>query len=121
MIVEIKEESGVLVLPALIEGEEEEKAKLVPPAKDPDSTAIAKEGKEPIETPPPNHITTTTAEEEYAGLMVEGLSIHTITEEEDSITPPTRHCQQEKKPRCGPACHCYSMSQVAMSKRYPNY
>ena len=53
VIVEIKEESGVLVLPALTEGEEEEKAKLVPPAKDPDSTAIAKEGKEPIETPPP--------------------------------------------------------------------
>uniref|UniRef100_A0A2N9G920 RNA-directed DNA polymerase n=1 Tax=Fagus sylvatica TaxID=28930 RepID=A0A2N9G920_FAGSY len=32
---------------------------------------------------------------EYAGPMVEGLSIHTITEEEDSTTtPPTRHCQQ---------------------------
>uniref|UniRef100_A0A2N9EQZ3 Uncharacterized protein n=1 Tax=Fagus sylvatica TaxID=28930 RepID=A0A2N9EQZ3_FAGSY len=34
------------------------------------------------------------AEEEYAGPMVEGLSIHTIAEEEDSTTPPTRHCQQ---------------------------
>uniref|UniRef100_A0A2N9F574 G-patch domain-containing protein n=1 Tax=Fagus sylvatica TaxID=28930 RepID=A0A2N9F574_FAGSY len=47
-----------------------------------------------IKTPPPSNITTTTAEEEYAGPMVEGLSIHTITEEEDSTTPPTRHCQQ---------------------------
>uniref|UniRef100_A0A2N9GDP3 G-patch domain-containing protein n=1 Tax=Fagus sylvatica TaxID=28930 RepID=A0A2N9GDP3_FAGSY len=52
---------------------------------------------------PPQHqgtttkqiITTTVAEEEYAGPMVEGLSIHTIAEEEDSTTtPPTRHCQQ---------------------------
>uniref|UniRef100_A0A2N9FAA7 Uncharacterized protein n=1 Tax=Fagus sylvatica TaxID=28930 RepID=A0A2N9FAA7_FAGSY len=47
-----------------------------------------------IKTPPPSNITTTTAEEEYAGPMVEGLSIHTIAEEEDSTTPPTRHCQQ---------------------------
>uniref|UniRef100_A0A2N9F6D8 Retrotransposon gag domain-containing protein n=1 Tax=Fagus sylvatica TaxID=28930 RepID=A0A2N9F6D8_FAGSY len=47
-----------------------------------------------LKTPPPSNITTTTAEEEYAGPMVEGLSIHTITEEEDSTTPPTRHCQQ---------------------------
>uniref|UniRef100_A0A2N9HNG3 Reverse transcriptase domain-containing protein n=1 Tax=Fagus sylvatica TaxID=28930 RepID=A0A2N9HNG3_FAGSY len=40
-------------------------------------------------------ITTTVAEEEYAGPMVEGLSIHTIAGEEDSTTtPPTRHCQQ---------------------------
>uniref|UniRef100_A0A2N9I3A8 Retrotransposon gag domain-containing protein n=1 Tax=Fagus sylvatica TaxID=28930 RepID=A0A2N9I3A8_FAGSY len=40
-------------------------------------------------------ITTTVAEEEDAGPMVEGLSIHTIAEEEDSTTtPPTRHCQQ---------------------------
>uniref|UniRef100_A0A2N9GHZ9 Retrotransposon gag domain-containing protein n=1 Tax=Fagus sylvatica TaxID=28930 RepID=A0A2N9GHZ9_FAGSY len=40
-------------------------------------------------------ITTATAEEEDAGPMVEGLSIHTIAEEEDSTTtPPTRHCQQ---------------------------
>uniref|UniRef100_A0A2N9IGG7 Uncharacterized protein n=1 Tax=Fagus sylvatica TaxID=28930 RepID=A0A2N9IGG7_FAGSY len=39
--------------------------------------------------------TATVAEEEDAGPMVEGLSIHTITEEEDSTTtPPTRHCQQ---------------------------
>jgi hypothetical protein len=48
-----------------------------------------------IKAPPPNLITTTVAEEEYAGPMVEGLSIHTITGEEDSTTtPPTRHCQQ---------------------------
>jgi hypothetical protein len=46
-----------------------------------------------IKTSPSN--ITTTAEEEYAGPMVEGLSIHAITEEEDSTTtPPTRHCQQ---------------------------
>uniref|UniRef100_A0A2N9HR26 G-patch domain-containing protein n=1 Tax=Fagus sylvatica TaxID=28930 RepID=A0A2N9HR26_FAGSY len=46
---------------------------------------------------PPSIITTTAvAEEEDAGPMVEGLSIHTIAkEEEDSTTtPPTRHCQQ---------------------------
>uniref|UniRef100_A0A2N9I0Q7 Reverse transcriptase domain-containing protein n=1 Tax=Fagus sylvatica TaxID=28930 RepID=A0A2N9I0Q7_FAGSY len=47
------------------------------------------------EAPPLNLITTATTEEEDAGPMVEGLSIHTITEEEDSTTtPPTRHCQQ---------------------------
>uniref|UniRef100_A0A2N9H5R7 Uncharacterized protein n=1 Tax=Fagus sylvatica TaxID=28930 RepID=A0A2N9H5R7_FAGSY len=57
--------------------------------------AIAEEGEEPLKAPPPSIITTTTAEEEYAGPMVEGLSIHTIAEEEDSTTtPPTRHCQQ---------------------------
>jgi hypothetical protein len=94
VIAEIKEESGLSSLPALTEGEEEEKAKPLPPAKDPDSTAIAEEEEEPIKTPPPNNITTT-AEEEYAGPMVEGLSIHTIAEEEDfTTTPPTRHCQQ---------------------------
>uniref|UniRef100_A0A2N9G9Y6 Retrotransposon gag domain-containing protein n=1 Tax=Fagus sylvatica TaxID=28930 RepID=A0A2N9G9Y6_FAGSY len=95
VIVEIKEESDMSSLPALAEGEEEEKDKPPPPAKEPDSiTTIAEEGEEPIKTPPSN-ITTTTAEEEYAGPMVEGLSIHTITEEEDSTTtPPTRHCQQ---------------------------
>uniref|UniRef100_A0A2N9FHA9 Retrotransposon gag domain-containing protein n=1 Tax=Fagus sylvatica TaxID=28930 RepID=A0A2N9FHA9_FAGSY len=71
-IVVIKEESSMSSLPALTEGEEEEKAKPLP-AKDPDST---------------------TAKEEYAGPMVEGLSIHTIAKEEDSTTPPTRHCQQ---------------------------
>jgi hypothetical protein len=76
VIVEIKEESSVLSLPALAEGEEEEKDKLPPPAKEPDSI-------------------TTTAEEEYAGPMVGGLSIHAINGEEDSTTtPPTRHCQQ---------------------------
>uniref|UniRef100_A0A2N9EM86 Reverse transcriptase n=1 Tax=Fagus sylvatica TaxID=28930 RepID=A0A2N9EM86_FAGSY len=94
VIMEIKEESSMSSLPALTEGEEEEKAKPLPPAKDPNNTAIAKEREEPIKTPPPSNITTTTAEEEYAGPMVEGLSIHTIAEEEDSTTPPTRHCQQ---------------------------
>jgi hypothetical protein len=94
VIVEIKEELSMSSLPALTEGEEEEKAKPLPPAKDLDSTAIAEEGEEPIKTPPPSNITTTTAEEEYAGPMVEGLSIHTIAEEEDPTTPPTRHCQQ---------------------------
>uniref|UniRef100_A0A2N9HII0 Retrotransposon gag domain-containing protein n=1 Tax=Fagus sylvatica TaxID=28930 RepID=A0A2N9HII0_FAGSY len=76
-IVEIKEESDMSSLPALAEGGEEEKDKLPPPAKEPS-----------------NIITTAVAEEEDAGPMVEGLSIHTITEEEDSTTPPTRHCQQ---------------------------
>uniref|UniRef100_A0A2N9G9M9 Uncharacterized protein n=1 Tax=Fagus sylvatica TaxID=28930 RepID=A0A2N9G9M9_FAGSY len=49
-----------------------------------------------IKAPPSqNIITTAVAEEEDAGPMVEGLSIHTIAEEEDSTTtPPTRHCQQ---------------------------
>uniref|UniRef100_A0A2N9HE59 RNase H type-1 domain-containing protein n=1 Tax=Fagus sylvatica TaxID=28930 RepID=A0A2N9HE59_FAGSY len=49
-----------------------------------------------IKAPPSQTIiTTTVAEEEDAGPMVEGLSIHTIAEEEDSTTtPPTRHCQQ---------------------------
>uniref|UniRef100_A0A2N9F3A7 RNase H type-1 domain-containing protein n=1 Tax=Fagus sylvatica TaxID=28930 RepID=A0A2N9F3A7_FAGSY len=94
VIVEIKEESGMSSLPALTEEEEEEKAKPLPPAKDPDSITIAKEGEEPVKMPPPSNITTT-AEEEYAGPMVEGLSIHTITGEEDSTTtPPTCHCQQ---------------------------
>uniref|UniRef100_A0A2N9G319 RNase H type-1 domain-containing protein n=1 Tax=Fagus sylvatica TaxID=28930 RepID=A0A2N9G319_FAGSY len=73
VIVEIKEEPSVLSLPALTEEEEEEVKPL----------------------PPPNLITTTSTEEEDAGPMVEGLSIHTIAEEEDSTTtPPTRHCQQ---------------------------
>ena len=96
VIMEIKEESGIPFLPALTEGEEEEKTKLLPPAKDPDSIAIAKEGEERVRMPPPsNNNTTTSAEEEYAGPMVGGLSIHTITEEEDSTTtPPTRRCQQ---------------------------
>ena len=97
VIVEIKEESGMLSLPALTEGEEEEKAK-PSPAEDPDSTAIAEEREEPLKTSPPvespSNITTITAEEEYAGPMVEGLIIHTITEEEDSTTLPTRHYQQ---------------------------
>uniref|UniRef100_A0A2N9GPI5 RNA-directed DNA polymerase n=1 Tax=Fagus sylvatica TaxID=28930 RepID=A0A2N9GPI5_FAGSY len=47
-----------------------------------------------LKAPPPSNIITAVAEEEYAGPMVEGLSIHTIAEEEDSTTPPTRHCQQ---------------------------
>uniref|UniRef100_A0A2N9GIB6 Integrase catalytic domain-containing protein n=1 Tax=Fagus sylvatica TaxID=28930 RepID=A0A2N9GIB6_FAGSY len=95
VIVEIKEESDMSSLPALAEGEEEEKDKPPPPAKEPDSITSAGEGEEPIKTPPSSIIITTTAEEEYAGPMVEGLSIHTITEEEDSTTtPPTRHCQQ---------------------------
>jgi hypothetical protein len=74
--------------------EEEEKDKTPPPS-GVIITTIAEEGEEPVKTPPPSNITTTTAEEEYAGPMVEGLSIHTITEEEDSTTtPPARRCQQ---------------------------
>uniref|UniRef100_A0A2N9F2R3 Uncharacterized protein n=1 Tax=Fagus sylvatica TaxID=28930 RepID=A0A2N9F2R3_FAGSY len=81
VIVEIKEESDMSSLPVLTEGEEE--------------GAAAKSQSTIAANPPPSIITTTTAEEEYAGPMVEGLSIHTITGEEDSTTtPPTRHCQQ---------------------------
>jgi hypothetical protein len=77
-IVEIKEESDMSSLPALAEGGEEEKDKPPSPAQ---GTS--------------NVIATAVAKEEYAGPMVEGLSIHTITEEEDTTTtPPTRHCQQ---------------------------
>uniref|UniRef100_A0A2N9G7Q9 RNA-directed DNA polymerase n=1 Tax=Fagus sylvatica TaxID=28930 RepID=A0A2N9G7Q9_FAGSY len=48
-----------------------------------------------IKAPPPSNIATAVAEEEYAGPMVEGLSIHTIAEEEDSTTTPlARRCQQ---------------------------
>uniref|UniRef100_A0A2N9ITG6 Integrase catalytic domain-containing protein n=1 Tax=Fagus sylvatica TaxID=28930 RepID=A0A2N9ITG6_FAGSY len=63
VIVETKEESSMSSLPALTERDEEEKAKPLP-AKDPDSTAIAEEGEEPIKTPPvksPSNIITTTA------------------------------------------------------------
>uniref|UniRef100_A0A2N9G0I6 Integrase catalytic domain-containing protein n=1 Tax=Fagus sylvatica TaxID=28930 RepID=A0A2N9G0I6_FAGSY len=96
VIVEIKEEPSVLSLPALTEGEEEEEVKPLPPAKDPDNATIAEEGEGATQgTTAKQIITTTVAEEEYAGPMVEGLSIHTIAGEEDSTTtPPTRHCQQ---------------------------
>uniref|UniRef100_A0A2N9I3K7 Retrotransposon gag domain-containing protein n=1 Tax=Fagus sylvatica TaxID=28930 RepID=A0A2N9I3K7_FAGSY len=86
---------SILEYLALTEGEEEEEVKPLPPAKDPDNATIAEEGEEPLKAPPPSNITTAVAEEEYAGPMVEGLSIHTIAGEEDSTTtPPTRHCQQ---------------------------
>ena len=71
VIMKIKEESSMSTPSALTEGEEEEKAK-TPPAKDPDSIAIAEEGEEPVKTPPPSNITTIVAEEEYAGPMVGG-------------------------------------------------
>ena len=50
-----------------------------------------------LKTPPvesPSNITTTTAEEEHADPLVEGLSIHVIAKEGDSTTPSIRHCQQ---------------------------
>uniref|UniRef100_A0A2N9EWS0 Uncharacterized protein n=1 Tax=Fagus sylvatica TaxID=28930 RepID=A0A2N9EWS0_FAGSY len=75
--------------------------------------------KKEVKAPPLNLITTATVtEEEDAGPMVEGLSIHTITEEEDSTTtPPTRHCQQgEGSPRRGLAYHCYSVSRRLHAK-----
>uniref|UniRef100_A0A2N9I0X7 Uncharacterized protein n=1 Tax=Fagus sylvatica TaxID=28930 RepID=A0A2N9I0X7_FAGSY len=53
VIVEIKEESSVLSLPALTEGEEEEEVKPLPPAKDPDNATIAEEGEKPLKAPPP--------------------------------------------------------------------
>uniref|UniRef100_A0A2N9GB75 Uncharacterized protein n=1 Tax=Fagus sylvatica TaxID=28930 RepID=A0A2N9GB75_FAGSY len=73
-----------------------------------------------IKAPPPsNLITTAVAEEEYAGPMVEGLSIHTIALRRR--IPPPHHrpatANREKKSRRGLAYHCYSVSQVAMSKR----
>ena len=93
LIVEIKEGSSMPSLPALTEGEEEEEAK-PSPAENPDNIILTKEEEESVKTPPPSNIITTAAKEEYAGPMVEGLSIHTITKEEDSTTSPTRHCQQ---------------------------
>uniref|UniRef100_A0A2N9IPC1 Uncharacterized protein n=1 Tax=Fagus sylvatica TaxID=28930 RepID=A0A2N9IPC1_FAGSY len=63
-----------------------------------------------------SNITTAAAEEEYAGPMVEGLSIHTITEEEDSTTPPTRHCQQGEEAKmwtCVPLLQRVSSSNEA--------
>uniref|UniRef100_A0A2N9EGY2 RNase H type-1 domain-containing protein n=1 Tax=Fagus sylvatica TaxID=28930 RepID=A0A2N9EGY2_FAGSY len=76
VIMEIKEESGMSSLPRLTEEEEEEKAK-PPPVKSLD-----------------NINTTAAIEEEYVDPLVEGLSIHVITKEGDSITPLNRHCQQ---------------------------
>uniref|UniRef100_A0A2N9GEF8 Reverse transcriptase domain-containing protein n=1 Tax=Fagus sylvatica TaxID=28930 RepID=A0A2N9GEF8_FAGSY len=82
------------------------------------------EGRRRREEPMPSHhhpnlITTTTAEEEYAGPMVEGLSIHTITwrggfhhHTTDPPLPTGRRSQDVDL-----ACHCYSVSQVVMSKR----
>uniref|UniRef100_A0A2N9H224 RNase H type-1 domain-containing protein n=1 Tax=Fagus sylvatica TaxID=28930 RepID=A0A2N9H224_FAGSY len=75
---------------------------------------------------PPQHQGTTTkphhhhvAEEEDAGPMVEGLSIHTIAPRRR--IPPPHHrpatANREKKSRRGLAYHCYSVSQVVMSKR----
>uniref|UniRef100_A0A2N9GX70 Reverse transcriptase domain-containing protein n=1 Tax=Fagus sylvatica TaxID=28930 RepID=A0A2N9GX70_FAGSY len=114
VIVEIEEKSEMSSLPALIEEEEEKQAK-TPPT---NITVAANEKEELIELPPPKALPTnitvatneeeeltelsppkdpnndTTAEEVRTGPMVEGLSIHTITEEEDSTAPPTRHCQQ---------------------------
>uniref|UniRef100_A0A2N9HUF4 G-patch domain-containing protein n=1 Tax=Fagus sylvatica TaxID=28930 RepID=A0A2N9HUF4_FAGSY len=54
-----------------------------------------------VKTPPLveslSNNTITAAEEAHIGPMVEELSIHVITEEGDSTTPPTRHCQQGKE------------------------
>jgi hypothetical protein len=93
VIVEIEEESDMSSLPTLTEEEEEEKAKSLPPAKDLDNTTITKEEEEKAKPPPPSNATTTTAEEAHAGPMVKGLSIHAITKEGNSTTPPIRHCQ----------------------------
>jgi hypothetical protein len=132
VIVEIKEESGMSSLPALTEEEEEEKVKplpatttsaegeeeqVKPPPPNNITTTIAEEEEEQAKTPPPvespSNITTTTTEEGYAGPMVEGLSIHTIAEEGDSTTPPTRHCQQGEEAKmwtCVPLLQCISSS-----------
>ena len=71
VIVKIKEESSMPSLPALTEGEEEEKAK-PSLAKDPDSTTFVEEEEEPLKIPPPSNTTTTIAEEEYAGPWLKG-------------------------------------------------
>uniref|UniRef100_A0A2N9ID85 Retrotransposon gag domain-containing protein n=1 Tax=Fagus sylvatica TaxID=28930 RepID=A0A2N9ID85_FAGSY len=92
VIVEIKEELDMSSLPTLTEEEEEEKAKSLPPAKDPDNTTTAKEQEEQVKPLPPSNVNTTTAKEVHVGSMVEELSIHAITEEEDSTTPPILHC-----------------------------
>uniref|UniRef100_A0A2N9HZ22 Uncharacterized protein n=1 Tax=Fagus sylvatica TaxID=28930 RepID=A0A2N9HZ22_FAGSY len=65
-------------------------------------------------------ITTTVAEEEYAGPMVEGLSIHTIAEEEDSTTttPPTRHCQQGEEAK---TWTCVPLLQRVSSSNEPRH
>uniref|UniRef100_A0A2N9IZD2 G-patch domain-containing protein n=1 Tax=Fagus sylvatica TaxID=28930 RepID=A0A2N9IZD2_FAGSY len=63
--------------------------------------------------PPPSNINTaTTAEEEHAGPMVEGLSINAIT-----YRGELHHTSDlplpSKGPRCRPVCHCYSIPKVA--------
>jgi hypothetical protein len=52
VIVKIEEKSDMSSLPALTEEEGEEKAKPLPPAKDPDNTTIAEEEEEQVKTPP---------------------------------------------------------------------
>ena len=97
VIMEIKEESGMSSLPTLTEEEEEEKAKSLPPAKDPNNTTTAKEEEEKAKPPPPvknPDSDYTAAGEVQAAPMVEELSIHAITEEGDSNTPPIHRCQQ---------------------------
>uniref|UniRef100_A0A2N9J865 Uncharacterized protein n=1 Tax=Fagus sylvatica TaxID=28930 RepID=A0A2N9J865_FAGSY len=94
-----------------------------------DSRILGFEGKmkSPTSSPDPGpreslkpSIITTTAEEEYAGPMVEGLSIHTITGEEDSTTtPPTRHCQQGEEAKtwtCVPLLQRVSSSNEVKSR-----
>uniref|UniRef100_A0A2N9HQK8 Integrase catalytic domain-containing protein n=1 Tax=Fagus sylvatica TaxID=28930 RepID=A0A2N9HQK8_FAGSY len=72
-----------------------------------------------IKAPPSNLITTATAEEEDAGPMVEGLSIHTIAGEEDSTTtPPTRHCQQGEEAK---TWTCVPLLQRVSSSNEPRH
>uniref|UniRef100_A0A2N9FM24 Uncharacterized protein n=1 Tax=Fagus sylvatica TaxID=28930 RepID=A0A2N9FM24_FAGSY len=87
------------------------------PMQPPDSTTIAEEEHQGTtakqSSPPP------VAEEEYAGPMVEGLSIHTIHRgggfHHHTTDPPLP--TGRRKPRRGLAYHCYSVSQVAMKPR----
>ncbi len=97
VIMEIKEKAGMSFLPALIDEEEEEKAKSPPPAKNPDiSTTTTKEEEEKAKPPPSAEDLgdAATTEEVHTGPVVEGLSIHAVTEEGDSTTPPIHRCQQ---------------------------
>ena len=97
VIMEIEEKSDMSSLPTLAEEEEEEKAKSLPPAKDPNNTTTAKEEEEKAKPPPPvknPDSDYTAAGEVQAAPMVEELSIHAITEEGDSNTPPIHRCQQ---------------------------
>uniref|UniRef100_A0A2N9FW93 Reverse transcriptase domain-containing protein n=1 Tax=Fagus sylvatica TaxID=28930 RepID=A0A2N9FW93_FAGSY len=121
VIVEIKGKTEISSLPALTNDEEEEEEKTkTPPTNDLNTITTTDEEEEQVKPPPlaksPNN-GTTIAEEVRTDPPVEDLSIDAITTEGDSTTLPIRRSSRERKQRCGPVYHCYSVSQVAMSKR----